>query len=258
MGDIRQIKEWQAPEALRGHYEKLLAAMGTEEFGATARDSVLSVTGGARRIYLAEATSRDASALNYFSVEPGFEEMLPLYIKRYLVLDPVYDAYRAAPQLRDMALMRVRPSDISCAGYRHHFFDECGIIERVSIVQRGEDAWRQMNVARHRTDGYFSDVELTSLVGLACLLLPMLPHNRGGATARQLTVGQIEDRFARRFTALTQREREVCARAAIGMTVEATALDLGIAKTSVLTYRQRAYQRLQVTSPYELSSLVSH
>ena len=51
---------------------------------------------------------------------------------------------------------------------------------------------------------------------------------------------------------------EVCARAAIGMSVEATALDLGIGKSSVLTYRQRAYQRLQVTSPFELSSLVTH
>jgi DNA-binding CsgD family transcriptional regulator len=40
--------------------------------------------------------------------------------------------------------------------------------------------------------------------------------------------------------------------------VEATALDLGIAKTSVLTYRRRAYHRLSVTSPYQLCSLVSH
>ena len=42
------------------------------------------------------------------------------------------------------------------------------------------------------------------------------------------------------------------------MSVEATALDLGIGKSSVLTYRQRAYQRLNVTSPFELSSLVTH
>ena len=42
------------------------------------------------------------------------------------------------------------------------------------------------------------------------------------------------------------------------MSVEATALDLGIGKTSVLTYRQRAYQRLKVTSPFELCALVTH
>ena len=43
----------------------------------------------------------------------------------------------------------------------------------------------------------------------------------------------------------------------IGMSVEATARELGIAKSSVLTYRQRAYQRLSVRSPSELALLVA-
>eukprot|EP01035_Chromulina_nebulosa_P033610 gene33611-45009_t len=82
----------------------------------------------------------------------------------------------------------------------------------------------------------------------------MLPLNRNRTDKlRQLTVSQMEERFAARFPALTRRERQVCARAAIGMTVEATALDLAIGKTSVLTYRQRAYGRLNVTSPFQLS-----
>jgi DNA-binding CsgD family transcriptional regulator len=42
------------------------------------------------------------------------------------------------------------------------------------------------------------------------------------------------------------------------MSVEATAVELGIGKTSVLTYRQRAYQRLRVTSPIDLCALVTH
>jgi DNA-binding CsgD family transcriptional regulator len=69
---------------------------------------------------------------------------------------------------------------------------------------------------------------------------------------------QLEERFAHRYGSLTLRERQVCARAVVGMSVEATALDLGIAKTSVLTYRQRAYHRLGVTSPIELCALVTH
>jgi DNA-binding CsgD family transcriptional regulator len=42
------------------------------------------------------------------------------------------------------------------------------------------------------------------------------------------------------------------------MSVAATAEELQIARTSVLTYRQRAYQRLQVASPLELCALVTH
>jgi len=128
------------------------------------------------------------------------------------------------------------------------------------VIQRGQDRWRVITVARHADDGCFSDVELDGLVGLSCLALPMLPLNRRGnaAAPAPLSVAQLEDRFGSRFTQLTTRERQVCARAAVGMTVEATALDLQIAKTSVLTYRQRAYQRLNVSSPFELCSLVTY
>lgn len=117
-----------------------------------------------------------------------------------------------------------------------------------------------MNIARHASDGYFSDQELNALIDLACLVLPMLSVNRERAdgVVRRLNVDQIEARFASRYANLTLRERQVCARAAMGMTVEATALDLAIAKTSVLTYRKRAYQRLHVSSPNQLYSLVSH
>jgi DNA-binding CsgD family transcriptional regulator len=54
------------------------------------------------------------------------------------------------------------------------------------------------------------------------------------------------------------RERQVCARAAMGKSVAVTALELGIGEASVLTYRQRAYQRLSVKSALELRALVTH
>jgi len=259
MSDIRQITNWRAPTTVGKAYERLLGAIGTEEFGSTMRDSVMAVTAGARRIYLFEATGRDDHSLQYYFCEPGVADLFPTYHKWYVRLDPVFDAYRAAPECSDVAMLRIRPPDISSRGFRQRFFDDAGIVERVSIIQRGAESWRVINVARHASEGCFGDDELDALIGLACLALPMLPLNRRGrATPQQLTVAQLEERFATRFDRLTNRERQVCARAAIGMTVEATALDLGIAKTSVLTYRQRAYQRLQVTSPFELCSLVTH
>jgi DNA-binding CsgD family transcriptional regulator len=259
MSDIRQIKDWRAPTKLGAVYEKLLNAIGTEAFGATVRDSVLSVTAGARRIYLFEAKSCEDSTLQYSFCEPEVVDLFPAYRKWYLRRDPVGDAFCAAPKRSDVALQRVRPADIAPPSFRRRFFDDAGIVERVSVIQRGDDAWRGINVARHASDGCCSDEELGSLIGLACLLLPMLPLNRRQTPpAQPLTAAELEDRFADRCAALTHRERQVCARAALGMSVEGTALDLAIAKTSVLTYRQRAYQRLRVASPVELRALVSH
>ena len=259
MSNIRQIKDWHAPTTMAAAYERLLASIGTADFGPTVRDSVMSVTAGARRIYLFEATGPEDTSLQYFHGEPGLVELFPAYRKWYLRLDPVGDAYRAAPECSDVVMQRIQPSDIVPAGFRRRFFDRAGIVERISIIQRGADAWRAISVARHVSDGCCSDAELGSLIGLACLVLPMLPLHRKKRSAQlPLTVAQLEARFALRHPSLTPRERQVCARAALGMTVEATAFDLGVAKTSVLTYRQRAYERLGVTSPFELCALVTH
>jgi DNA-binding CsgD family transcriptional regulator len=259
VSNIRQITDWQASTTMGAVYERLLAAIGTDEFGPTVWDSVLSVTAGARRIYLYEATGPEDTSLQYFHGEPGLVELFPAYRKWYLRLDPVGDAYRAAPECSNVVMQRIQPSDIDSPGFRRRFFDDAGIVERISIIQRGTDNWRAINVARHASDGCCSDEELRSLIGLACLVLSMLPLNRKRRAAPvPLSAAQLEERFAHRYSSLTLRERQVCARAAVGMSVEATALDLGIAKTSVLTYRQRAYQRLGVTSPIELCALVTH
>jgi len=259
LSDVRQIKHWRAPVTLSATYEKLLAAIGTSEFGSTVRDSLMSLTAGARRVYLFEATDRVRNDLQYSFCEPAIAGLFPAYRKWYLGLDPVGDAFPAAPRHGDVALQRVLPSDIAPPAFRRRFFDDAGIVERISIIQRGADAWRVINVSRNASDGRFSDREIGSLIGLACHVLPMLPLNRRGTlTPQPPTVRELEERFAIRCASLTPRERQVCARAAAGMSVEATAVELGIGKTSVLTYRQRAYQRLRVTSPIDLCALVTH
>jgi DNA-binding CsgD family transcriptional regulator len=255
---IQQIDEWRAPTKIGASYEKLLAAIGTQEFGATVRDQVLSMTAGARRVYLFEATSRESTTLQYSFCEPEVADLFPTYTRWYLRSDPLGDAFDATPRPNDVALLRVRPRDIVTPSFRRAFFDAPGIVERISVIQRGTDAWRGINIARHASDGRCSDDELRSLIGLACLVLPMLPLNRRrSAPAAPLPIAELEKRFGERCARLTKRERQVCARAASGMSVDATALDLGIGRTSVLTYRRRAYQRLGVASPFALCALVT-
>jgi len=257
MSYIRKIEDWRAPVQMGAIYERLLETTGTAQFGAAIHDSVMSVTGGARRIYLFEATGREESDLQYFFGEPQLEAMLPAYSQHYHNIDPVSDAYGAAPCVSDVAIQRIRPSDIVSAEFRRRFFDQAGIVERVSIIQRGPNAWRVINVSRHRSTGLFSDGELDALVGLARLALPMLPLNRRRSLARLPSAQHVEDRLQSLFPTLTGRERQVCARAVTGMSVEATAVDLDIAKTSVMTYRKRGYQRMGITSVHELCRLAA-
>jgi DNA-binding CsgD family transcriptional regulator len=256
--EIMQINDWRAPTTLAATYERLLAEIGTDAFGAIVRDSVLSATAGARRIYLFEATDRETSYLHYYFCESKLVDLFPAYQRWYLPQDPIGDAFSAAPEWSNVALQKVRPTDIASKSFRRRFFEDAGIVERISVVQRGIDNWRGINIARHASNGYCSDEELSWLVGLAYLVLPMLPLNRTRKARPQLTATQLEERFADRCSDLTARERQVCARAAMGMSIQATAVELGVAKTSVLTYRQRAYQRLCVNSAFELCALVTH
>jgi DNA-binding CsgD family transcriptional regulator len=259
MAEIRKITHTQIGPALDPLYERLLGSLARGSLGAAVRGGVDELTAGARRIYLFEATSPDDDALRYCHCEPHIARLLPAYAERFKRFDPLRDIYSNAAAPGAMALQRVGPGDIGAAAFRRRFFDQPGIVERVSIVQRGKDNWRGINLARHVSDGRFSDRELDNLVALARLALPMLPLAvRKPPPGPDLSAAEIEERLAARCRELTARERQVCARAALGMSVEATGIALGIAKTTVVTLRQRAYRRLGVTSPFELLGLVAH
>lgn len=256
--EITPITQWRTPATLGTAYEKLLDADTMHSFGPALLDALTQLTRGVRRLYLFEATGNEHSQLQYHFCEPFVEELFPTYHRRYLRHDPICDAYRAAPACSDVVLQRIRPRDIGSTAFRRQIFEAGGIVERISIVQKGQHAWRGMSVARHESQGCFSDDELNNLLGLAFLALPMMSRKQGQRREGGLSVAQLEARFAQHCARLTGRERQVCARAVAGMTVDATAHDLGIARTSVLTYRQRAYLRLNVSSPLELSALVAH
>ena len=91
-----------------------------------------------------------------------------MYRKWYLQQDPVCDAYRATPKCSDVAVQRVRQS-LSSPGFRRQIFDEPGIVERISSSARRRRLACQ-DVARHVSDGCFSDQEIDALIGL------YLPH----------------------------------------------------------------------------------
>lgn len=257
--EIRRVIDWRLTPAMGRVYERLLGGLGGEDFGAAVREGIDAVTAGTRRIYLFEAAARGGDLLRYHHCEPRIAALLPVYRERYRALDPIDAVLRAPAQEGDIVMQRVRPADIASSEFRRTFFEEPGIIERISVVQRGSDGWRGLNVARHAQQGFCSDAELEAIAGLARLALPMLPLVRGEvAPAGGLTVAMLEDRFAACHPGLTLRERQVCARAAAGLGVAASAQDLGIAATSVVTYRQRAYRRLGVASPLELCRLVAN
>ena len=68
-------------------------------------------------------------------------------------------------------------------------------------------------------------------------------------------VHSVISRGVEPFDRLTTRESEICERILIGYTSTGISLDLGIATSSVNTYRRRAYEKLGIATQNELFSL---
>lgn len=169
-----------------------------------------------------------------------------LYLSRFSGLDPIRDIIRSQAREDCVTLTSFRSRDIADDSYRRRCFDHAGLVEKVSCFQRcGDDVFV---LAFYRAEREFQDH--APMVELARLALPVLRRHRdmlGEETGLTLPE-RLDRRLALHYPSLTDRERDVCARTIAGMTAEAIALDLGIGRTSVLTYRRRAYERYGMSS----------
>ncbi|WP_353474291.1 LuxR C-terminal-related transcriptional regulator [Salipiger sp. H15] len=135
------------------------------------------------------------------------------------------------------------------------------VIERVSVASRIGRGGLVSFYLRGVQAGWLSDEEVTrlravlplahELIGLRHRIVgnqPRLAAGRSFAALRADNVGA--------FAGLTMREAEICDLAARGLSVEGTALDLGISANTVRTLRRRAYRRLQVATTTQLTALL--
>lgn len=150
--------------------------------------------------------------------------------------------------------------------YRQHFFEQNDLIDKASIAAAVESGVVYCNFYRMGGSGRYSPEDWRRLTHVLPLVTSLIAahykmrreqaagsHPPGGG-ARSL-IHSVIGRAAPPFDRLTAREREVCARVLLGFTTEAIALDLGVASSSVTTYRKRAYHKLGVATQNELFSL---
>lgn len=226
-------------------------------------DKAISSLARIDRFYVSERLeARVRPTLIAHRTESEISSRMTEYFDRFFQNDPVVRAMENATEDGHTVVLRVIPDDIEESDYRSHFFKQSNVIERVSFVQRLHNRWLIMNVARRAPLPRFSEEEVSSLAAFSQLLLPLASQHKATAQpvepAYQLTIRDLEARFAHKFPALSPRERQVCARTVVGMTSEATALDLGVGIGSVQTYRKRAFHRLEICSAFQLAHLILH
>jgi DNA-binding CsgD family transcriptional regulator len=196
-----------------------------------------------------------ATASRDFKAAAG--KNVDLFLNRCHRVDPSLLAFRQQHSARP-CLVKMSASDVGDAQYRH-CFETTNVRERLSFfLVEGEDLL-QLCIYRAALPRTFSDPEMRIFATIARLIAnASIKHEilceRGGGPHWRLD--DLERRLDSLGCGLSRRECQVCARAILGKTIEGTARDLQVRKTSVITYRQRAYQKLGVSRPSDIVALV--
>lgn len=180
------------------------------------------------------------------------EERADAYARRFHRSDPAIAARLAAVPGSGFHL-RVPAAAIELGAYRKLCFERPRFVEKITFGWRKSDHAIVLSFYQ-RHDGVEPDI--AQLGALAQLAITGLTRLARRPVEPPLLVDEVERRLADAHPVLTPREREVCARTLVGNAAREIAEELGLGVGTVLTYRQRAYQKLGVSRASNLLAAV--
>jgi LuxR family transcriptional regulator, activator of tox operons len=190
---------------------------------------------------------------------PDFAESASLaYARNYWQRDRA--TQRALTQAAGpVQIVRQAWNGITDPDYRRACYERGGIVERLTLYAGGR---RPLFASAYRTraSGHSSPAEVEALGGLAGLVLAMLAKHldmaRRPAESRPEPLPEIARRLLDGGHALSEREAAVAAALHLGRTQREISAATGIAMSSVITYRRRAYRKLGVRDRRGLADIL--
>jgi DNA-binding CsgD family transcriptional regulator len=180
------------------------------------------------------------------------------YFTRYWDMDPVNRALPACRRDKDIAWRIIPEDDIPDDHYRQECYTDYQLTDRISLLRNNGSETYRINFYTGGRYGRFADSDINHMMCSADILMALLvKHDAAGTEASEAL---LPHHFLRRLRLVApkmpEREVEVCTAIMLGMTSEAIAMKLGISVNTVLTYRKRAYSRLNISCQNELMRLI--
>lgn len=173
--------------------------------------------------------------------------------------DPMVALASVELDARNVSAVRMQIDDMPF-DFTDLLFRRTGVCDRVVLCSRGEFGMVMVSMLRTVRCGAFSQGELSALRSIDQLIMSAIKKHveiRLRSQDMMLAFTSL-DAIERNLAAaakeipLSRREAEVCARIIYGMSTVGISLDLGIGEETVVTYRKRAYQRLNVAIQRDL------
>jgi DNA-binding CsgD family transcriptional regulator len=220
--------------------DNCLARLGREDFVLAFLELARMTGAGQVMVFSYGGDAASCLVSRNFSHSALGEELAGRYLEGWFRQDPLWPEILAlAPG--EVRLRQVgRRSKAMSDDYRRIFFDAPGLAGKQAVLACGERCRLIVNLYRPAGGGTPGEPGLETLLGrLACL-----HFDRVTAFA-----------FPPPLAALSPREREVCLGILAGRKTEAIAGEMGVAPSSVVTFRRRAYAKLGITSRSALFQL---
>jgi DNA-binding CsgD family transcriptional regulator len=146
---------------------------------------------------------------------------------------------------------------IGHSAYREQCFVRTGTLERMSVICHDDASWYSINFYRTQQSSPFHANELAAFSEVAQLLSSLVIKHfmltgEAAASPPETPKARFTRRLRDRAPDLSDRECEICALVLQGHTSESIALQLHVSPNTVLTYRKRAYRKLNIGSQNEL------
>jgi LuxR family transcriptional regulator, activator of tox operons len=244
------------PQAL-GPLGAAIKAIGTREFEPALHAAVNHI---AETQHMTVMTYPDRGAPSALLVSSPrskalIEALTNDYVRRYYRDDPHRAAILCLRPTAETTVLRRRSCDFD-EQYRRHFFSSSEVADKISIAWRSEDSWHAINLYASFDHGCYSETELNIVARLAPVLAGAVSrHAEFGTGERPDTLALARRIAAARNVRLSARELEVAAGILEGKHAGAIAQELGIAPSSVHTFRKLLYRKLTIGSQGELFSI---
>lgn len=180
-----------------------------------------------------------------------------LYARHFYPFDGNRVVLTEAPgrtSVGDIVLHHQARHEIVHAGYRLACYDQPGVGDRLSLLQRTADGiWLSVNLYKGTGQGAFTEPEIATVQSLAPIVAQaarlhytLLGQRQQGAPQLMLA------RIGKHCPGLSKRELDVLRGVLEGGTAAEIAETIGVKPSSVVTYQKRAYRRLGISSQREL------
>lgn len=245
--------------ASNNDFPSLISSIGEENFDS-------SLVGWLNKICGAEHTSLFYIAANRMtnwataSIDGASQNYqdLAVYLSEGLwQLDPSLEFAQAEMSAKDRVVVRTDIASLPDEKLREFIYYRRGIRDRVLMCERVAGGVVVLTLCSSNSD-FASPHNLKSIEEhydtLFALLAKHIDLARRGtdASVALTTLAEIECCISEQMPSMPRREAEVCSRAIYGISTLGISLDLGISQETVMTYRKRAYSRLQIATQREL------